>query len=93
MSAEAWRRPSIEERLAAAGLPQLPRTAWLELDLDALRGNLLAIRRLAGDGVRVRPVVKADAYGHGSVPIARALEAAGVEGLCVAAFDEAVEPR
>jgi alanine racemase len=38
-------------------------------------------------------VVKADGYGHGGVPVARALEAAGVEGLCVASFDEAVELR
>ena len=44
-------------------------------------------------GVAVRPVVKADAYGHGAVPVARALEAAGVDGFCVATFDEAVELR
>lgn len=93
MSAVAWRRPPIEARLAAAGLPALPRTAWLEIDLDALRHNLELIRRLAGDGVPVRPVVKADAYGHGAVPVAQALEAAGVDGFCVAAFDEALELR
>jgi alanine racemase len=39
--------------------------------------------------VLVEPVVKADAYGHGMVPIARALAAAGADGLCVATFDEA----
>ncbi len=38
-------------------------------------------------------MVKADAYGHGAVPIARALEGAGADGLCVATFDEAVELR
>jgi alanine racemase len=86
-------RPPIERRLAEAGLPVLPRTAWLELDLDALRGNLAIVRALAGPGVPVRPVVKADAYGHGAVPIARALEAAGADGMCVAAFDEALELR
>jgi alanine racemase len=86
-------RPPIERRLADAGLPALPRTAWLELDLDALRGNLAVLRRLAGPGILVRPVVKADAYGHGSVPIALALEAAGADGFCVAAIDEAVELR
>jgi alanine racemase len=86
-------RPAIEQRLAEAGLPPLPRTAWLELDLDALRGNLAVIRELAGRGVPVRPVVKADAYGHGTVPIAIALEAAGADGFCVAAFDEALELR
>ena len=58
------RRGSIEERLAAAGLPPLPRTAWAEIDLDALAGNLAVLRALAGDrdagppgreGRRVRP--------------------------------------
>ena len=86
-------REPIERRLADAGLPALPRTAWLELDLDALRGNLAVMRELAGPGVPVRPVVKADAYGHGAVPIALALEAAGADGFCVAAMDEALELR
>ena len=39
------------------------------------------------------PVVKADAYGHGAVPVARALVAAGADGLCVATADEALELR
>ena len=38
-------------------------------------------------------MVKADAYGHGAVPVARALEAAGADGFCVAAIDEAFELR
>jgi alanine racemase len=38
-------------------------------------------------------VVKADAYGHGAVPVARALEAAGADGFCVATMDEALELR
>ena len=84
---------SIEERLAAAGLPPLPRTAWLQIDLDALQGNLAALRALAGSGVPVHPVVKADAYGHGAVPVARALEAAGADGFCVAVIDEALSLR
>jgi alanine racemase len=84
--------PAIETRLARAGLPPLPRLAWLELDLDALVGNLRALRRLAG-GAPVHPVVKADAYGHGAVPISHALVGAGVDGLCVATLDEAVELR
>ncbi len=86
-------RQPIERRLADAGLPPLPRTAWLEIDLDALRANLATIRRLAGAGVPVKPVVKADAYGHGALPVAHALEAAGVDGFCVAAFDEALALR
>jgi alanine racemase len=85
-------RPPIEARLASAGLPPLPRLAWLELDLDALAGNLATLRSLA-DGAPVHPVVKADAYGHGAVPIATALERGGADGLCVATMDEAVELR
>jgi alanine racemase len=86
-------RPPIEARLAAAGLPPLPRTAWLEIDLDALVANLRLVGGLAGRGVPLRPVVKADAYGHGAIPVARALEAAGADGFCVAAVDEAFELR
>ena len=84
---------SIDERLAAAGLPPLPRTAWLEIDLDALRGNLAALRTMAGTNVPIHPVVKADAYGHGAVPVALALEAAGADGFCVATIDEALALR
>jgi alanine racemase len=83
----------IEARLAAAGLPALPRTAWLEIDLAALVDNLATIRGLVGAGVGVEPVVKADAYGHGALPVTRALEAAGADGFSVATWDEALELR
>ena len=92
MSEVATRRP-IERRLSDAGLPPLPRTAWLEIDLEALADNLATLRELAGPGIPVRPVVKADAYGHGAVPVALALEGAGADGFCVAAVDEALELR
>jgi alanine racemase len=85
-------RPAIEARLAAAGLPPLPRLVWLELDIDALASNLAILRDLGG-GVPVHPVVKADAYGHGAVPISRALADAGADGLSVATMDEALELR
>src|SRR4029079_19391766 len=45
----------------------------------------------AGPGIPVRPVVKADAYGHGAVPIALALEGSGADGFCVAAIDAPLE--
>jgi alanine racemase len=77
----------------AAGLPPLPRTAWAEIDLEALAGNLAVLRHLAGSGTPVYPVVKADAYGHGAIPVARALEAAGADGFCVATYDEAAALR
>lgn len=67
--------------------------AWAEIDLDALTHNLAVLRRLAGQGVPVHPVVKGDAYGHGVVPVARALASAGADGFCVATFDEAINLR
>jgi alanine racemase len=84
---------SIDERLTAAGFPPLARPTWLEIDLDALRANLAAIRRAAGDGVRVEAVVKADAYGHGAIPVALTLQEAGTDGFAVATLDEAYELR
>ncbi len=51
------------------------------------------LREVVGPDVRLEPVVKADAYGHGAVPVARTLEAAGADGLAVATIDEAVELR
>ena len=86
-------RDPIETRLAAAGLPPLPRTAWLEIDLDALVSNLGVLRAAAGRSLRIRPVVKADAYGHGAVQVARTLVEAGVDGFCVATLDEALALR
>ena len=63
------------------------------IDLAALRHNLAAIRRAVGPGVAVCGVVKADAYGHGAVPVARTLAAAGIEHFAVASLDEAKELR
>ena len=43
----------------------------ITIDLSALVHNLDQIRKLAGEGARVMGVVKADAYGHGLLPISR----------------------
>jgi alanine racemase len=79
---------SIDERLAAAGLPPLPRRGWLEIDEYALGNNVAVFRELVGPNVELMAVVKADAYGHGLVPAARAFVAAGADRLCVASVDE-----
>ena len=83
----------IEARLRAAGLPPLPRTAWLEIDLDRLAGNVRAIVAALPAGTLVEAVVKANAYGHGAVPVAHAALEAGARGLCVATLDEALALR
>ncbi|MBF6605502.1 MAG: alanine racemase [Chloroflexi bacterium] len=78
----------IEDALRRAALPGLPRTAWLEIDLDRLAANLAAVRAAVPAGVRIEPVVKADAYGHGAVAVASWLERCGADGFCVATLDE-----
>ena len=61
------------------------------VDLDRLSGNLRAIRSHVG--VPVMGIVKANAYGHGLVPVARHLQAAGVDQLGVAFVEEGVALR
>lgn len=67
--------------------------AWVEVDLDALAANIAAVQRQVGDGVRVLLIVKADAYGHGSVEVAREAVRGGVHMLGVATVDEGKELR
>ncbi|MDQ1347343.1 MAG: Alanine racemase [Acidobacteriota bacterium] len=79
---------------SAGGAPTL-RRAWVESDLQALRRNF---RRLAArvEPAKILAVVKADAYGHGAVAVARALELEGsdaIAGLAVATAEEAIELR
>lgn len=63
-----------------------------EIDLSALANNLRVVRRVAGKS-RVFVVVKADAYGHGLVQVARRLERENVDGLCVALAEEGLALR
>ncbi len=88
----AMRNPLIQAEPGRA-LPPLPKTAWLEIDLDALVSNVRLLRDSLPTGARLEPVVKADAYGHGAVAVARALVGDGIRSLSVATFDEALELR
>lgn len=63
------------------------------IDLGALRHNFFEIKRLAGPDTRVIGVVKADAYGHGMIPVSRTLESAGVDCLGVFELEEGLELR
>jgi len=75
-----------------AGLGDLGRWAWAEVDLAAVAHNVSVLRSAAAPA-DVWAVVKADAYGHGVVPVSRAVLEAGAAGLCVALVQEAVELR
>lgn len=70
-------------------IPSDART-WAEIDLSALRHNVAVAREKIGPGHEVMAVVKADAYGHGAIPVARAL-ADAVDLFGVANIEEAQE--
>src|SRR2546426_6459244 len=67
--------------------------AWAEVDLAAIAHNIQAIRHLLSRSCRLMSVVKADAYGHGVVPVCRAALAAGAAWLGVATLGEGVALR
>ncbi|MET9799335.1 alanine racemase [Streptomyces sp. NPDC006368] len=67
--------------------------ARAEIDLGALRANVRALRRRVGTDVQVMGVVKADAYGHGAVPCARAALEGGATWLGTATPHEALALR
>ena len=67
------------------------RDAWVEINLDAIEKNILSLKTIVKDNVKVLAVVKADAYGHGSSMIAPTLLASGVDYLGVASIDEGIE--
>ncbi len=69
------------------------RTAWKEIDLDALARNVRLLKSAVGDDVTLMAVVKADAYGHGAVQTARVALANGAGYLAVASILEALELR
>ena len=64
-----------------------------EVDLGALEFNYLQIRKRIPVGVKILAVVKADAYGHGAIPVSLKLEKLGVEYFGVAIPEEGVELR
>jgi len=64
-----------------------------EVDLGALEFNYWQIRKRIPEGVKILAVVKADAYGHGAIPVSLKLEKLGVEYLGVAIPEEGVELR
>lgn len=69
------------------------RSAWAEIKIDNLKHNLSEIVRVKPKNTKIMAVVKANAYGHGAVQIARALKEEGVDLFAVALVSEALELR
>ncbi len=66
---------------------------WAEIDLDAIAHNLRALKARVGHGVKTMAVVKANAYGHGAVPVAKTALAAGADWLAVNRVNEGIALR
>ena len=79
--------------MAAESLSPQSRWAWVEVDLDAIRHNVREFRSFIKAPTRLMAVVKADGYGHGAVPVAKAAKAAGADMFAVATVDEAIALR
>lgn len=69
------------------------RPVWAEISLANIVHNYREVRRLVGPKVRVMGIVKANAYGHGAVEVARALAEAGADCFGVAILNEAIVLR
>ena len=66
--------------------------SWLELSRARIESNLAGVRSLVGERL-IMPVVKANAYGAGAVPLARVLAASGIDMFAVANVGEGIELR
>ena len=63
--------------------------AWIELDIDNLAYNIRQFRKILSPKCAIMPAVKANAYGHGAVLIAKALQDLEIKDFCVASVNEA----
>lgn len=71
----------------------MKKRCWAEIDLSAIDNNYHQLRSTLPEGCGFLGIVKANGYGHGSVPVALRLEALGCEYLAVASLDEAIHLR
>ena len=67
--------------------------AWREIDLQALAHNAALLQKTLAPGCRLMGVLKADAYGHGALPVARRLWQEGVRDFAVACLEEGIQLR
>ena len=74
-------------------MDKFPNRSWAEINLDILAENMREIRRVTKRSAKIMAVVKADAYGHGAIEVARVLLENGADKLAVSMLDEAIELR
>lgn len=67
--------------------------AWVEIDLEHLKWNVERIKEMLPEGCRFMAVVKADAYGHGSLMVSKYLCKTGIRAFAVATLEEGIYLR
>jgi len=78
------------ERGTLLSIERFYRDSWVEIQLDAIKENIKQLQKTLNHSTGVYAVVKANAYGHGDVQVARAALETGVHGLAVSILDEAL---
>ncbi|MEG0979291.1 MAG: alanine racemase [Oscillospiraceae bacterium] len=66
---------------------------WANINLDLLNQNFCTIRKAVNPCAKIMSVIKADAYGHGALPVANELVTAGTDWFAVSNLDEALQLR
>ena len=84
---------SSRNEVSTSSDPTARRPTWAEINLDNLIHNFREVRNHVGSGCAIMPAVKADAYGHGAVACARALEREGADWFGVALPEEGARLR
>lgn len=69
------------------------RRAWKEINYENLKHNVTLLREMLPEGCEFMAVVKANAYGHGAVPVSSYLNQIGVRAFAVASLKEGIELR
>ena len=72
---------------------ELPARVYAQIDLDAICQNIQTAMQKVGADTKVMAIIKTDAYGHGAVPVAKALRRIGTYAFGVATAEEAVQLR
>ncbi len=86
-------KPSFDPDKLATIPSKDRRWSWLEIDLNAIRHNAQAVKKAIGAGRHLMAIVKADAYGHGAVRVAKTALNSGADYLGVATVDEGIQLR
>ncbi|MFA5096400.1 MAG: alanine racemase, partial [Candidatus Omnitrophota bacterium] len=69
------------------------RPTWAQIDLDSLGHNFFQVKKKVSPQTRILVTVKADAYGHGLVPVSKRLQECGADFMGVASIDEGIRLR